>query len=128
MGPAAGSAARPPPPDPLVGRWHGSSLCLVKPSPCHDEEVVYRIAAKPGGGYAIQAAKVVAGVEQDMGTLDATFAPATGTLVAISAYQSGGAARWLFQLRDGRLSGRLVINGTTLFRRIEVRREPARPR
>jgi hypothetical protein len=124
---AVAPAVRAVPPGPLVGRWHGSSLCQVKPSPCHDEEVVYRIARR-GGGYSIQAAKIVAGVEEDMGTLAATFAPATGTLAAVAAYQSGGAARWEFQLRGDRLSGRLVINGNTLFRRVEVLREPARLR
>ena len=29
-----------------VGVWRGTSLCLVRPSPCNDEIVVYRIARK----------------------------------------------------------------------------------
>jgi hypothetical protein len=30
--------------DPVAGTWEGTSLCQIKPSPCHDEHVVYRFA------------------------------------------------------------------------------------
>lgn len=39
-GHASGQAAHPDP----VGTWHGTSLCQVRPSACHDETVVSRIA------------------------------------------------------------------------------------
>jgi len=29
--------------DPISGTWEGTSLCQVKPSPCHDEHVIYRV-------------------------------------------------------------------------------------
>jgi hypothetical protein len=123
---AAALAASPPPAgDPLVGRWHGTSLCQVRPSPCRDEEAVYHIARKPGGGYAMTMNKIVAGVEQEMGILDATFTPATHRLAGVTYDRRGAPARWEFQLRGDRLSGRLVTNGNVVFRLIEVRREPA---
>ncbi|MEA3064589.1 MAG: hypothetical protein QOJ27_1035 [Sphingomonadales bacterium] len=123
---AAALAASPPPAgDPLVGRWHGTSLCQVKPSPCHDEEVVYHISRKTGGGYSVAMSKVVAGTEQEMGAFDATFSPATGTLAGITVDRRGAPGRWVFRLRGDRLSGRLVVNGSTMFRRIEVGREAA---
>jgi hypothetical protein len=122
---AAALAASPPPAgDPLVGRWHGTSLCQVKPSPCHDEEAVYHISRKAGGGYSVAMNKIVAGVEQEMGIMDATFTPATHRLAGVTYDRRGAPGRWTFQLGGDRLSGRLVTNGSTLFRLIELRREP----
>jgi hypothetical protein len=108
-----------------AGRWHGTSLCQVKPSPCHDEEVVYHISAKGGGRYSIDAYKIVGGAELPMGVLDAVFAPASGLLTATSVDRSGRASRWAFRLHGGHLSGRLVTADGTLFRLVEVSREAA---
>ena len=41
---AHGASAQAPAPAPShVGVWRGTSLCQVRPSPCKDEIVVYRI-------------------------------------------------------------------------------------
>jgi|SRR4051794_35122938 hypothetical protein len=121
-----GAAAAPA--DPLVGRWHGTSLCQVRASACRDEEAVYYFARKPGGGYALTMDKVVAGAEQEMGTIDAAFVPASGAITGITYDRSGAPAHWSFTLHGDRISGRLVTGGGTLFRLIELRREPARGR
>src|SRR2546423_10514212 len=53
-----------------VGVWHGTSLCLVHPSACKDERVVYRITRmKAIDSVSIDAQKIVNGQEQDMGIL-----------------------------------------------------------
>jgi hypothetical protein len=53
-----------------VGTWRGTSVCLVHPSPCKDEIVVYRITSmKAADSVAIDARKVVRGEEQEMGIL-----------------------------------------------------------
>src|SRR4029079_16009919 len=39
----AQSPAQPPAPIPPVGVWRGTSACLVRPSGCNDEIVVFRI-------------------------------------------------------------------------------------
>ena len=45
----AQSPANAPAPVTPVGTWRGTSVCLVHPSACNDETVVYRIApAFPG--------------------------------------------------------------------------------
>ena len=33
----------------VVGTWRGASRCLVRPSPCNDETVVYRITRAGAG-------------------------------------------------------------------------------
>ena len=45
-------------------------MCQIKPSPCHDEHVVYKIKATGQRTYRIEAYKVVGGQEQYMGPLD----------------------------------------------------------
>src|SRR3954453_13593432 len=95
---AAAPAAAPASPDPLVGRWHGTSLCQVRASACRDEEAVYYFARKPGGGYALTMDKVGAGAEQEMGTIDAAFVPASGAITGFTYDRSGAPAHWSFTL------------------------------
>ena len=116
-------AAAPPVAGP-AGRWHGTSLCQVKPSPCHDEEVVYHISAKGGGRYSIDAYKIVGGTERPMGVLDAVFTPASGLLTATNIDRRGRSDSWTFHLHGTHLSGRLVTGDGKLFRLVEVSREP----
>ena len=53
-----------------VGVWRGTSLCLVHPSACKDERVIYQITRmKAIDSVSIDAQKIVNGQEQDMGIL-----------------------------------------------------------
>src|SRR4051812_16376133 len=53
-----------------VGIWRGVSVCLVRPSPCNDETVVYRITrAKASDSISVDARKIVNGREEEMGVL-----------------------------------------------------------
>ena len=56
------------PPPAVVGDWHGTSICLVRPSACHDEEALYHVKAgeKPGT-FSLQADKIVNGTPEQMG-------------------------------------------------------------
>jgi hypothetical protein len=46
----------------LVGVWKGTSLCQIKNSPCHDENVVYHISKNSSGdSYQIDASKIIDG-------------------------------------------------------------------
>src|SRR5262249_36011622 len=57
-----------------LGIWKGQSLCTVKPSACHDENVVYHCSeGKAPGRLVLQANKIVDGKELDMGTLECTW-------------------------------------------------------
>ena len=52
----------------VVGDWHGSSICLVRWSACHDEEALYHVkAGEKAGTFLMQADKVVNGKPQVMG-------------------------------------------------------------
>jgi hypothetical protein len=59
----------------IVGTWRGSSVCLVKGSPCHDEENVYRFSKLAGrsGAFSGAGSKVVDGREIVMGRGDWTY-------------------------------------------------------
>jgi len=60
--------------DNIEGIWKGTSLCQVKSSPCHDENVVYHISrATNGKTYTIQMNKIVNGAEEEMGASDAVY-------------------------------------------------------
>jgi hypothetical protein len=60
----------------VLGDWRGSSICLVKPSACHDEEALYHVkaGAKPGT-FSMQADKIVDGKPEEMGTADCSYEP-----------------------------------------------------
>src|SRR5262249_36516343 len=61
----------------LVGDWRGDSICVVRPSACHDEKALYHVK-KPDSQpntYSILADKIVDGKPEYMGTIDCTYAP-----------------------------------------------------
>lgn len=107
-------------PDPLVGRWEGTSLCQIKPSPCHDEHAVYHVSRLAPANYRWVMNKLVGGVEQEMGTLDFTFNAATGNLVGYNRDRAGQRHRWTFHLHGQHMSGRLAAPDGKLFRLIEI--------
>jgi hypothetical protein len=103
-----------------VGDWRGSSLCQVRPSPCNDEVFVYHISALPGrNAYRMVMNKVVAGKEETMATLDASFDPASGNLRATSYDRAHRPGYWVLTVRGAYLSGTLTTSDGVIFRRIE---------
>jgi len=113
---AAAGAANP------VGVWHGTSLCLVQPSACHDEVVVYRITRlNMTGGLSMDARKVVNGREEEMGVL-ACRPDASGT--AFTCTMPNGV--WHFTVRRDSLVGELRLPDSTKFRDVRAARSRAR--
>lgn len=107
--------------DPVAGTWEGTSLCQIKPSPCHDEHVVYKIKTTGPRSYRIEAYKVVGGQEQYMGPLDMMLDASGQHLDGSSTDRSGVAHPWLFTVRGKHMSGRaLTAPGGQVFRLIEV--------
>jgi hypothetical protein len=50
-----------------IGTWRGTSTCLVRPSPCNDEHIVYRITRVGApDSVSIDARKIVNGREEEM--------------------------------------------------------------
>ena len=102
----------------VAGEWRGESLCLVKPSPCHDEVVVYHVTkAGKAGMLAMQADKIVNGEAQDMGTLDCEYDFGKHTLTCTIPR---GVFR--FTVSGDKMEGTLTTSDNVLFRRISVKK------
>jgi hypothetical protein len=103
-----------------VGTWRGTSVCLVRPSACNDEIVVYRIAhANAADSLTLDGRKIVRGEEQEMGVLTCRFTSSNGSLTC--AMPQG---TWQFRVRNDSLVGELRLSDNTKFRDVRTVREP----
>ena len=101
-----------------VGVWHGTSVCLVRPSACNDEIVVYRITqVKPADSVAIDARKIVRGEEQGMGILGCLVSP-NGQLTCVIPQGT-----WRFSVHNDSLNGEFRSRDNTRFRDVRAARE-----
>ena len=108
--------------DKIEGIWKGTSLCQVKQSACHDENVVYRVSKKSANLYTMQAGKIVNGAEEDMGTFDSVvYDELKQTLRFTMKDQQARSAVWLFKIDGMQMHGTLT-QGNTLFRIIELKK------
>ena len=99
-----------------VGIWRGTSVCLVRPSACNDEIVVYRITQmKPTDSLSLDARKIVRGEEQEMGVLACRFIPLNGRVTC--AIPQG---RWHFSVRGDSLVGELRLRDNTKYRDVRA--------
>ena len=105
--------------DPISGTWEGTSLCQVKPSPCHDEHVIYRVARLAPQKYRIDAFRSVGGKKIFMGPIDVTFEPSRH-LLAGSFPGPRGTAQLRLSLVGKHLRGTMALGDGTLYRLIEV--------
>ena len=105
----------------VVGVWKGTSLCTVKPSPCHDETVVYHFTApaEKKGRLKLSADKIVNGKEEWMGDLDCDVHAEKSTITC----DIKGRPVWQFAVEGDAMSGTLVLEDGTLYRKIEVKRQ-----
>ncbi len=109
--------------DKIEGIWKGTSICQVKQSACHDENVVYHISKKAANVYTIQASKIVNGAEEDMGTFDSVvYNAAKQTLSFVMKDNQGRNAVWFFKIDGMQMHGTLTINQNTLFRIVELKK------
>ena len=116
----AQSPAQPPAPVSPVGIWRGASVCLVRPSACNDEIVVYRITPmKTADSLALDARKIVRGEEQEMGVLGCRLVPLSGELTCIIPQ-----GVWRFTVRNDSLTGELRLVDHTRYRDVRTIRAP----
>jgi len=98
----------------LIGSWHGTSICQIKNSPCHDETVVYHISKNSRvDTFYINASKIVNGIEVEMGILPFVYNRKTNQLTSTSH------GMWTFNIEGVKLEGTLLVHGD-LFRKIIV--------
>jgi hypothetical protein len=101
-----------------MGVWRGTSVCLVRPSSCSDEIVVYRIApTNVADSMTMDARKIVRGEEQEMGVLTCRFSPANGVLTCPLPRGT-----WEFRVRADSLVGELRLTDNTKFRDVRASR------
>ena len=104
----------------VAGVWRGTSECLVKDSPCHDETNVYRITAIAGKSYRYKVAgsKIVEGQEILMGpTLNWDYDLGTHTLT----FAVGNGHFWL-KVDGDTMDGGLMLADMTVYRKIHLER------
>ncbi len=123
----AQSPARPATTRSPVGTFRGTSTCLVRPSACHDEVVVYRIAPLRQGAdsVSLDARKIVNGQEEEMGVLPCRFTSVNQTLTCEMPRGT-----WEFRLQSDSLVGELLLADRTKFRdvrTVRARRRGATP-
>lgn len=101
-----------------VGVWRGTSMCLVRPSACHDEVVVYRIArTNATDTVTIDAGKIVGGKEQEMGVLTCRFTSSNGSLICVIPRGT-----WRYRVSADSLVGELRQPDNTKFRDVRTTR------
>ena len=102
-----------------VGTWRGTSTCIVRPSPCNDEIVVYRITRmKAADSVAVDGRKIVRGEEQEMGVLTCRLIPSNGFTCTIPQ------GVWHFSVRGDSLVGELRRQDNTKSRDVRAIRTP----
>ncbi|MFM9903026.1 MAG: hypothetical protein ACKVQJ_00475 [Pyrinomonadaceae bacterium] len=103
----------------IAGTWSGTSICTIKDSPCHDENVIYHITEPdPAGRLQIQADKIVNGKPDDMGTLDCTFDAKSSTITCLI-----DKGKFEFKVTGDKMSGTLVLTDGRLFRNINLTKD-----
>jgi hypothetical protein len=104
----------------IEGVWKGTSLCQVKNSPCHDENVVYHISKdSSSNSYLVDAGKIINGKEIDMGALNCLFDTQQQILFLVDSVKQ---VRWEFKLSGRKMHGTLISKGS-LYRIIELKKE-----
>lgn len=106
-------------PKQFVGTWEGTSLCTIPTSPCHNEDVIYRVTEE-GSGLKLDMDKVVNGQQENMGALTCKVANAT-TLHCNLQGRTDADDFWEFKLSGRRMTGTLTVPSRGgLFRKIDV--------
>lgn len=108
----------------VIGSWEGESKCIVADSPCHDEHVLYQIAEDKKDRYQLKADgyKIVDGSPDFMGTLTCHYESKTAVLSC--TFSSRQKDDWEFHVVGDSMTGRLLVDGKTLYRRVTLRRSP----
>jgi len=99
----------------LVGDWSGTSLCQVKPSACHDENVIFRFSHPHDNKITVQADKVVDGKPVTMGSSEWTYDEAAHVLT----WQIPRGT-WKLVVEGNEMNGTLVVPDNITFRRVHL--------
>ena len=101
----------------LVGEWSGTSLCQVKPSPCHDEEVVFRLSHPEKDKIRLQADKIVDGKAVTTGVDDWFYDSASQVLI-----WEIPRGTWKLTVDGDEINGTLITRDNVVFRKVHLHR------
>ncbi|HKR32661.1 MAG TPA: hypothetical protein VJT08_19425 [Terriglobales bacterium] len=101
----------------LVGNWTGTSLCQVRPSPCHDEDVVFRFSKPHEDKITVQADKIVDGKAVTMGASEWTYQKSNQTLT-----WEMPRGIWKVIVNGDTIDGTLVVPDSVVFRKIHLKK------
>jgi hypothetical protein len=101
-----------------IGVWRGTSICTVRPSPCHDEIASYHLTRLNADTLSFDARKIVNGQEEEMGgPFPCLFTPSDGQITCRM-----GNGVWNFTVRGDSLVGELRLPDKTKYRDIKTAR------
>jgi hypothetical protein len=102
----------------IVGTWRGSSVCLVKGSPCRDETDVYRFSKVAGrsGAFSGTGSKVIDGKEILMGRGEWTYDVEKHVLACKTPDIR-------MEVVGARMEGALKLPDGTAYRQISLKKE-----
>ena len=102
--------------DDVTGKWKGKSTCTVRPSACHDENVIYEITSSAPGKLRWRADKIINGERENMGVLECTYENQ-----ALKCPFERGV--WTLNVNGARMTGTLRLTDGTVFRTVDARRD-----
>jgi hypothetical protein len=104
----------------LVGDWRGDSICVVRESPCHDEDSLYHFTKMPGkpGWFSLKADKIVGGHPETMGTLECKYDGKARTLEC--AVSDRAVLQFTWEGKEMR--GTMTLTDKTLWRKIALKK------
>ena len=109
---ALGAWARQQSTSPL-GRWVGESHCVGAHPACHDEHVIYQVDSAGPHRFTLDGRRFAGSDTVDMGALSCE---GTGSTPIIICHIPSGA--WQFSVVQGHLEGSLMLNDSTVMRRV----------
>lgn len=103
----------------LVGDWRGDSVCLVKPSACHDEDSLYHVAplADRPHWFSMKLDKIVDGKPVTMGTVECSHDPEKHTLAC--EFERGA---FQFTVRGNLMQGTMKLKDGTVWRKLSLKK------
>ena len=103
----------------LLGDWHGDSVCVVKPSGCHDEDSLYHVARMTDktGWFLLRGDKIVNGKPVTVGTVECRYEREKKTLLCELER-----AVFQFAVAGDEMQGTMKLRDGTLWRRISLKK------
>ena len=107
-----------------LGRWVGDSHCVGAHPGCHEEHVIYQVDSAGPHRATLDGFRVAGRDTVDMGPLSCERADREP---ALACHTPNGT--WNFRVVQNRLEGTLILNDSTVMRRvIAYRAQPSQPR